>query len=202
MKYGNLTLGQIEAGINKIGGEDAFMRLLAGELNIVPAEPKKLLEFVTTTSVAAVESFKASDNFKVDTKKTAVRIAWIGDNFKEYFLDKIEGASEAADIKVHKLLRTARDLPKNDEPGIIPELADQHEITLGQLFSLLQKQGKGETGSLLVNEYANIAYIRDINGILWAVSARWNSRSVGWLVEADSVEYPDGWRGGRQVFSR
>ena len=55
MKYGNLTLGQIEAGINKIGGEDAFMRLLAGELNVVPAkpsDPKKLLELVTTTSVA------------------------------------------------------------------------------------------------------------------------------------------------------
>jgi len=32
MKYGNLTLGQIEAGINKIGGEDAFLRLLRDEL--------------------------------------------------------------------------------------------------------------------------------------------------------------------------
>jgi hypothetical protein len=36
MKYGNLTLGQIEAGINKIGGEEAFMRLLRGELTVSP----------------------------------------------------------------------------------------------------------------------------------------------------------------------
>lgn len=34
MKYGNLTLGQIEAGINKIGGEEAFLRLLRGKLTV------------------------------------------------------------------------------------------------------------------------------------------------------------------------
>ena len=34
MKYGNLTLGQIEAGINKIGGEEAFLRLLRDELSV------------------------------------------------------------------------------------------------------------------------------------------------------------------------
>ena len=34
LKYGNLTLGQIEAGINKIGGEEAFLRLLRGELSV------------------------------------------------------------------------------------------------------------------------------------------------------------------------
>ena len=34
MKYGNLTLGQIEAGVNKIGGEEAFVRLLRGELTV------------------------------------------------------------------------------------------------------------------------------------------------------------------------
>lgn len=34
MKYGNLTLGQIEAGINRIGGEEAFLKLLRGELSV------------------------------------------------------------------------------------------------------------------------------------------------------------------------
>lgn len=37
MKYGNLTFGQIEAGINKIGGEEAFLKLLRGEL--IVSEP-------------------------------------------------------------------------------------------------------------------------------------------------------------------
>lgn len=40
MKYGNLTLGQLEAGINKIGGEEAFMQLLRGEL--IVSKPDRL----------------------------------------------------------------------------------------------------------------------------------------------------------------
>ena len=34
MKYGNLTLGQIEAIVNKLGGEDMALRFLKGELSI------------------------------------------------------------------------------------------------------------------------------------------------------------------------
>ena len=45
---------------------------------------------------------------------------------------------------------------------IITELADTCEITLGQFFSLIQKQGKGEEGVLLTNGYANIAYRQPI----------------------------------------
>src|SRR6266481_8794266 len=61
----------------------------------------KLLEFVTTTSVAAIESFKASGHFKVDTKKAAIRIWYLGDNFKANFLGLSEGACEATEIKVY-----------------------------------------------------------------------------------------------------
>ena len=197
MKYGNLTLGQIEAGINKIGGEDAFMRLLAGELNVVPAkptDPKRLLELVTTASVAAIESFKSSENFK-EGKKGPVQIYSIGDNFKKHFGRKEEGASEAIELKIHKLLERSLDAP------IITELADKFEITLGQFFSLIQKQGKGEAGVLLTNGYANIAYIRDDEGILWAVRAGWDAGS-GWYVEASSVGDPFRWVDGGLVLSR
>ncbi len=199
MKYGNLTLGQIEAGINKIGGEDAFMRLLAGELNIVPAkpsDPKKLLERVTTTSVAAIESFKSADSFTVDTKKASTRIYYLGDNFKKHFGRKEEGATESIEIKVHKLLEASLDAL------IITELADKCEITLGQFFYLLSKQGKGESGLLLTNGWANIAYIRDDEGVLWAVSAYWDAGRGGWYVVAGSVGRPHRWNGGRQVLSR
>ncbi len=43
MKYGNLTLGQIEAGINKIGGEEAFLSLLRDEL-VVPQHTRRWRE--------------------------------------------------------------------------------------------------------------------------------------------------------------
>ena len=40
IKYSSVDLGQIEAVLNKIGGEAAIPRLLAGELVVVEREPK------------------------------------------------------------------------------------------------------------------------------------------------------------------
>lgn len=41
IKYSNVDLGQIEAVLNKIGGEAAIPRLLSGELVVVEREPKQ-----------------------------------------------------------------------------------------------------------------------------------------------------------------
>ncbi len=202
MKYGNLTLGQIEAGINKIGGEDAFMRLLAGELNVVPAkpaDPKKLLEALTTVSVAACEKFVAKEHFKVDTgRKAKVKIAFLWDNFSKHFLPKTEEGVLAGEIKVHKLLQSSLDAP------IMTELGDptSYSTTLADMWAMLEKQPNGEEGALLVNGYANIFYIHDIEGNLWAVSADWFADRGGWRVGAYSVERPGRWVDGIQVLSR
>ena len=202
MKYGNLTLGQVEAGINKIGGEDAFMRLLAGELNIVPAkpaDPKKLLELVTTVSVAACEKFIASECFKVDTgRKAKVKIAFLWDNFSKHFLPKTEEGVLAGELKVHKLLQSSLDAP------IMTELGDpqSYSTTLADMWAMLQMQPNGEEGALLVNGYANIFYIHDAGGNLWVVYALWRSDDGGWRVEAYSVGGPGGWFGGDLVVSR
>lgn len=202
MKYGNLTLGQIEAGINKIGGEDAFMRLLAGELNIVPAkpaDPKKLLELVTTVSVAACEKFVAKEHFKVDIgRKAKVKIAFLWNNFSKHFLPKTEEGVAQGEIKVHKLLQSSLDAP------IMTGLGDprSYSTTLADLWALLEKQPNGEEGALLVNSYANILYIHDTEGNLWAVGAYWGADHGGWDVEAYSVEDPFRWSGGYQVLSR
>lgn len=203
MKYGNLTLGQIEAGINKIGGEDVFMRLLAGELSIVPAkpaDPKKLLELVTTAPVAACEKFVAKEHFKVDiSRKAKVKIAFLWDNFQKHFLPKIEDGMLAGELKVHKLLRSSLDAP------IMTELGEPkvYSTVLADLWALLEKQPNGEEkGVLLVNGYANIFYIHDVDGTLWAVNAPWFSGHGGWNVGALSVGDPSGWDGGVRVVSR
>ena len=196
MKYANLDLGTIEAVFNKLGGIDAAQAFLRDEVTVTkPAKPN-LLRLMSTESIAAIESFKSAECFKVDTKKAAVRIWYLGDNFKKHFGRKEEGACEAVDVKVHKLLEGSLDAP------IITELADKCEITLGQFFALLRSQGKGESGPLLTNGWANIAYIRDDEGILWAVFALWDLGSGGWSVDAYSVWRPRGWRGGRRVLSR
>jgi len=40
MKYGNVTMGQVEAVINKLGGEDGMKRFLSGELVVKEIERK------------------------------------------------------------------------------------------------------------------------------------------------------------------
>ena len=73
MKYATLELGTVEAVFNKLGGMDGAKRFLADELTLVPKEPKKLLQLVTTSPVLAMEGFKVADYFKVDTKKAATQ---------------------------------------------------------------------------------------------------------------------------------
>lgn len=173
----------------------ALQYAIEGRFNGAVPQIKKLLQFVTTVSVGAYKSCKASDHLKVDTKGE-LRIAWIGDNLKANFLGLSEGACEPTELKVNKLTEDSLDAL------IIAELDDKCEIRFGQFLNLLRKQGKGQKGALLNNGWANIAYIRDINGILWAVRARWASDDGGWSVDASSVERPDRWGGGRRVVSR
>jgi hypothetical protein len=81
------------------------------------------------------------------------------------------------------------------------ELGETARTKLAQFWEQMKKQGQGQKGALLVNGHANIAYIDDENGTLWAVDAHWLSSS-GWFVEADSVAGPGWWDAGHQVVSR
>ena len=64
----------------------------------------------------------------------------------------------------------------------------------------MEAQPNGENGNLLNNGWANIFYIKDINGTLRAVHVNW--LDDGWFVFAHSVEYPNLWRADYRVFSR
>jgi len=64
----------------------------------------------------------------------------------------------------------------------------------------MEKQATGEEGVLLNNGWANLFYVKDQSGVLRTVRVSWGGD--GWRVNADSVENPDRWGGGRRVFSR
>jgi hypothetical protein len=156
---------------------------------------KRLLESVGVAKLPQLPQFVAADRFKEDTKG-AVRIWYLGGIFKEKFLKKTECPCEATDIKFHKLLERSRD------PAIMVELGEGCGITLSQFFYVLSKQGKGESGVLLVNGLANVAYIPDDDGIVWAVLADWYAGRGGWYVGANPVGAPSGWLDGCQFLSR
>lgn len=157
-----------------------------------------LLEFVGTVVVSATTSkFVAKDKFKVDTSDSAsVKISYLGNNFRERFLGKTEDPITEQTLHYAKLRQSSVDDP------IIAELGGEEkaETTLSAMFSLMELQGHGQDGVLLTNGYANVFYIRDINGVLCAVRVHWYGG--GWDVDAYSIEDPLRWGEGFRVFSR
>jgi hypothetical protein len=161
------------------------------------APPKSsLLEFVTTVDVVGIDEFVARDKFREGKTVDGVKIYWIGGNFKINFDGKTEKDIAPAILHIHKLKKNSVDRPIRNNVG-----ADNEETALSQFWELLKKQGQGQAGALLVNGWANIFYIRDQNGTLWAVRAFWYSGG-GWYVEAASVTSPVKWSADRQVVSR
>jgi hypothetical protein len=202
-------LSQKVNGADGVEWEGAFKKFLRkepcwvnGEVkSTTSTEPKPqsaLFISVGTVTVAATTTlFVARDRFIVNIgKKAPVKISYLGDNFKDWFLRKEEQPFAGSTLKYGKLSRYSLDGP------ILAELGGEAEAetTLTELFSLMEAQKNGESGTLLTNGYANIFYIKDVTGRLRAVSAHW--RGGGWFVDANAVTCPLSWRDGYQVFSR
>src|SRR3989344_5706967 len=156
-------------------------------------QSRTLLEPVNAANVAGTKEFLAKEHFKLG-ESAGVKISYLGDNFNDHFLKKREENITEVMLKSFKLTQASL------SPPIITALGDNHETYLAQLWELLKLQPQGETGILLTNGYVNIFYIRDADGILWAVCVRWFGD--GWCVYAGSVEDPYWWRAGDQVFGR
>lgn len=157
-----------------------------------------LLKLVGTIIMPATASkFVAREKFVLDTgRKAKVKISFLGDNFLAWFGNKVEYPTLGETLRYHKLRKSSVDR------SIIAELGGEvkAETTLSYVFSFIEKQKNGESGVLLNNGYANIFYVKDINGVLRMVRVRWDVD--GWDVHALEVGYPVTWRGGSQVFSR
>jgi hypothetical protein len=185
----------VEAVFNRLGGAEGAKRLLRGELEVKEVVQKvvervaELLTFLSLVAVPATQKFVAKDFF--DPKKF-----YLNDNFKAWFLGKTEEPQAETELRCHRLTRYARDLE------IIPELGGEEKVetTLSQIATLIASQANGEEGTLLVKGYANIFYVRDQNGVLRTVYARWDGD--GWFLRARPLENPRGWFDGYQVFSR
>lgn len=162
--------------------------------------PKILVEDITVT-IPALEQLVARDRFAVDiSPEAAVKIYSLGDNFKVWFFGKIEEPIGETVLCCNQLRRSPVDEPFMAEWGGEPESA-KVETTLGQMFFLLEKQGKGEPGALLNTGYLNIFYIRDTNGVFCIVGVSWHY--YGWSVYAfaSSIESMEGGDDNSPVFS-
>lgn len=161
-----------------------------------------LLEFVTTVTLSAIPSFDVEAHFTVtpdkERRSAEVVIGWVGDNVKRLAKGMVEPAVAEATLRVHTLAKASVDGP------IIAELGGEEVVTTswGQMYEMIKRQGRGQQGILPADGRANIFYIPDHNGVLWATSCVWYSDYAGWRVEAYSITHPLRWVGGYQVISR
>ena len=199
MKHDKLSLDQAEALMDKIGGVDGVERLIAGTWIVSePASPTAagantnqrivagLLRCIDDPiEVSAPRRFVARDAFVAD-RDGELPISLIGEDFTTHFLGLVEEDVGAATIRQRILIKGSIDRPIFDALGG----PDGARIALAHVFAFLKGADR---------ERWYFFYVADTTGNLWAVDTYW--RDGGWDIEAYSVTYPRGWRGGGCVVS-
>lgn len=179
-KYSELSLGQIEAIVNKLGGMEGVQRLLSGKVEMVL---KSILTFIRTIVIPAQSAVTTSKQYFEEAG-----VKWTGDNFEAQFLGLEVEAVDETTLSINKLSENSLD------ESILTELDDKAETTPSQFKEFLSQNKKSE-------EYF-LFYMKGKDGGLWAVSADWRVGDGGWDVSAGSVRDPGRWGAGFRVVSR
>jgi len=179
-KYNDVSAGQTEACINRMGGWENFLRFIGGQGRIVFDTILTLIRTVRIPAQPAVTT--SADYFK------EAGVAWMSDNFQSQFLGLEVEASERTEFAIRKLEQSSLGAP------ILVELGDKAETPVSQFKAFLA--GNRESSEFY------IFYLKGKDGNLWVVSAYWNSDLDGWHVYASSVGRPLGWDAGSRVVSR
>jgi len=97
MKYGNVTMGQVEAVINKLGGEDGMKRFLSGELVVKEIERK----FNVWKTINLGTGLKTTDDFRKALKGRGFNIGnWANDILGKPAFTAANEATEVDLVKV------------------------------------------------------------------------------------------------------
>ena len=176
-KYPDVTAGQTEACINRMGGWGNFLRFIGGAGEIVF---KSILTFIRDFLASAHPKISTSEKFWEDAG-----VKWMGDNFKTQFLRLEVAAASAATLSLQKLEENSLDTP------ILSELGEKAETSVLHFAEFLNQNRRS-------SEFF-IGYLRGLDGNLFAVCARWFVSRGGWRVDARSVASPFEWGAGGLV---
>ena len=180
MKYGEVTMGQTEAVINRMGGFANWVRFAGGQGKIVFDAILTLLRNVKITVQPAITTSK--EYFE------EAGVKWTNNVFMSKFYGLKVGESAETELQVSKLEQNSLDA------SIITELGDRAEIGVSQFHAFLALHRKYKEWFIF--------YLRDRDGNLWAVGAYWSAGRGGWRVSAISVESPSRWPAEGRVVSR
>ncbi len=191
----SLVGGPLMELTDQLKGENGAERL--AEFNLwLKGVAGKLLKHLRDVRLDVVTRFVASEKF---TKSNPlVKFWYFGENFVTHFGSRIEENISATTIAVSRLERRAKD-PEIKATLAGGETVRVFTISLAHFYQMIETQGHGQAGTLLVDGKANIDYIDGVDN--WTVYA-FLSAGFGWHVDAISVDYPDPWYDEYQVLSR
>lgn len=158
----------------------------------------QLLEYISTVTVAATTQPIVCRDYFLEKPELELNfeISYLGDNFHDWFLNKVEKPFGGSRVCARMLK-----MPLVDA-HIITEIGGKSKVetTLAEVFSLMAAQPGGESGSLFTNGSGNIFYVPDHEGELRSVSISWDD--FGWSLNAYCIDNPFGWESYCLVFSR
>gem|GEM_PF-1623539 len=181
-KYPDVTAGQTEACINRMGGWHNFLRFIGGQGKIV-FDPNPLLTLLRTVEIPAQPKLTTSGDYFEEAG-----MKWMGDNFQAQFFGLEVSATEPSNIKVSKLEKDSLDVE------ILANLGDEAEISI-QEFKTFLATNRESSGVF-------IFYLRGNDGNLWAVRAGWSVISQSWSVGASPATDTGRWDADHRLVSR
>lgn len=192
----NLTAGQLNAVVKKLGGEQGALRLLAGELKVVETTETKapaatLSALKPVNSAIQLDPIAAYDPKGLTTRKGL----WVSGDFVSRVRSKAKPVENLGllSLSSHELTKNAYD--REITPGLGENyLFDESELC-ARIDQMISKQPNGEEGDLLNNGYWNLFYVAGC-----VVSVYWYSDVRRWNVCTWKL---DGyWDAGSRAFSR
>lgn len=169
----NLTAGQLNAIVKRLGGEDAALQFLRGELMVQskpvePPAPRPYLESVTSLSVPACEEFDVE--------------AWVGglpkydqgSNFRSLVKGRIEKNVPAGQIRQFRNARGANGV------DIVKEITEVHR---GKYACFADIKTFIESGAAKKDSTWYV-FVLEIDGQKWLVSFDWlvDGYGQGWYL--------------------
>lgn len=165
----NLSMGQVNALVKNIGGEEAVRAILDGTLTVqIKGDPHKpLVAFYKTIIDGDGAPFHVFDVFCGPNERICV-----SRNFREDFFGRVEDPGLPMRIVAYRVTNIIH------TNTIMEELGDEAETNLRCLYTFLNRQRHGEVGCLSVNRNcANVFRVRNAKGEFRMVQAVWNDRS-------------------------
>lgn len=196
----DLTNGQTNALVKILGGADVVLGILAGTVEVITKPVEKVVEVVTNVLehageilLASVPSFNPQKYFK--TRKGRL---YVWDDFVRRILAVAEptGVPELQ-LDYYALKQNAYD----SEMGLTDDDIFEASEFCAYLAQMIDKQSRGQEGTLLTNGHANIFRVRGADGEVFTVYVSRHSDHRLWRVYAYRLDdFP--WPAGRRVFRK